>query len=353
MSALERQSGLNLPRRLAAAWVLFGALAALAWGGVTAWPHTQPSLLELFHYLPYPVVLLPSALAVPCAMALGWTWRCLAVASLCVCVVWPMGWRWGGGEAGTVPVRFMTYNIKSYIANIHPSGLVALEREFVRQRPDIAVLQDAQLLDDERRRGQPVLKQRWLGELHYRTQGQLLIASRWPIGDCVVGNIPAGHRALQYFSCAVQHPEQPLRVVTTHFVTPRDGLNAVRHQGWQGVPAWLRNHGDRLRQSRLLAAHLAQLPPGPVVLGGDLNAPASSAVVRQLLRTGLRDSHALAGRGLGHTLGHALLGQWGLSFLRIDHVLVSADVGVVASRVGGAEASEHRPVMVDLVLRRH
>lgn len=106
---------------------------------------------------------------------------------------------------------------------------------------------------------------------------------------------------------------------------------------------------DRLVQSGLLAEHLRQMKR-PRIVAGDLNAPETSAVVKTLLHTGLRDAFSSAGVGYGYTHGHAL--KLGMSFLRIDHVLVSDDIGVVQTEVGGAVASEHRPVIADLLLVR-
>ena len=105
----------------------------------------------------------------------------------------------------------------------------------------------------------------------------------------------------------------------------------------------------RLEQAGLLAEHL-RLMSGPTVLGGDLNAPEASAVVQTLLNTGLRDAFSAAGSGYGYTHGHHLLR--GLSFLRIDHILVSKDIGVSDAFAGGREASQHRPVIADLWVHR-
>jgi endonuclease/exonuclease/phosphatase family metal-dependent hydrolase len=55
--------------------------------------------------------------------------------------------------------------------------------------------------------------------------------------------------------------------------------------------------------------------------------------------------------GYGYTVGHAL--RPGVSLLRLDHLLVSADIGVAQCFAGSAAASEHRPVVADLWLRRH
>ncbi len=74
-------------------------------------------------------------------------------------------------------------------------------------------------------------------------------------------------------------------------------------------------------------------------------------VVRNLLYTGLRDAFSSAAFGYGYTHGHSL--RFGLSFNRIDHILVSDDIGVGDAIVGGRKGSEHRPVIADLWLKRH
>ena len=64
----------------------------------------------------------------------------------------------------------------------------------------------------------------------------------------------------------------------------------------------------------------------------------------------LRDAFAAGGRGYGHTHGHSLKPRF--SFLRIDHILVSPSLGVRNCYVGSQYASQHRPVIADLLVRR-
>ena len=87
-----------------------------------------------------------------------------------------------------------------------------------------------------------------------------------------------------------------------------------------------------------------------MIVAGDLNAPEGSPIVGALLDTGLRDAFSSAGFGYGYTHGHSL--RPGLSFLRIDHILVGPTIGVGNCFVGGKEGSEHRPVIADLFLQR-
>lgn len=65
---------------------------------------------------------------------------------------------------------------------------------------------------------------------------------------------------------------------------------------------------------------------------------------------GLRDAFSSAGWGYGYAHGHAL--KLRFSFLRIDHILVSPGLGGTDSFVGVMGASEHRPVIADLLLQR-
>jgi endonuclease/exonuclease/phosphatase (EEP) superfamily protein YafD len=177
-----------------------------------------------------------------------------------------------------------------------------------------------------------------------------VIASRYPLDRCGRGRLgPATGADASYLHCVVRVAGLELTVVTVHFASPREGLNAARHEGLDGIDDWRRNYGSRLAQAHALADDMRRAPR-PLIVAGDLNAPVSSPVLRSLLDTGLRDAHSSVGRGFGYSYGHDL--RPGFSFLRIDHILVSADVGLAGTHVGGRTASEHRPVIADLLLRR-
>lgn len=122
---------------------------------------------------------------------------------------------------------------------------------------------------------------------------------------------------------------------------------AVRGKFWQGLEAWRENFSDRLTQSRVLTADIVRLS-GPMIVLGDFNALESSPVVQIVKSAGLQDTFSLAGRGYGYSHGHAL--DRGLDLLRIDHILVSDGFHVQIGAVGGGEASEHNPVIADMVL---
>ena len=66
------------------------------------------------------------------------------------------------------------------------------------------------------------------------------------------------------------------------------------------------------------------------------------ARARNLPASGPRDGSSNAGKGYGYTAG--------FPFLRIDHILVSPEIGVGDCFIGSAQASPHRPVIADLYL---
>jgi endonuclease/exonuclease/phosphatase (EEP) superfamily protein YafD len=344
--------------------LLLGLLAAssvvLAPGVSQAWS------VELLRYLPYPAWIGVGVLALVLSLRLNWLWRAASAAGLLL-VAWPlMGLQLHGGEAGSGRLRVMTYNIKSY----HASGAGAFARiawEVVQHDPDILVMQDAGMVDlDQRSENESVrtmLRDRKLYDF-----GQYIVASRLPLQGCKPGDISYRGEPHTYVRCTVLVRGREIDLITAHLLSPREGLNATRHDKLEGLDDWRQNYADRLSQARKLVQDIVTTPapaaapkaaskgetalarPRPLIVAGDLNAPESSPVIQALLDVGLRDAYSAAGNGYGYTHGHSL--RLGFSFLRIDHILVSQGFGVADSFVGGKEGSEHRPVIADLWLDR-
>lgn len=332
--------------RLVVAAVAVGLL--LVWLGLSNDPESHAALALLL-YVPYPVYLVPAVLALIWSFSLGWRWRVLAMGSVLFVLTVLMRPALGSPDDGYRRVRLMTYNIKAYLAVHRPAGVADLAMEVLQHDPDVVVMQDAgQLLDV--RYTLPTSSKTILGQREVYAFGQYIVASRFPMKGCVPGWIPYNGQNHSYVHCVISVNGTDFDLVTVHFVTPRDGLNAARSGGVKGLGAWRDNMNKRLTQSGVLAEHL-RLMKRPRVVAGDLNAPENSSVVQDLLDTGLRDAFASAGLGYGYTHGHSL---WpGISFLRIDHILVSDEIGVSDAFVGGKVASQHRPVIADLLLVRH
>jgi endonuclease/exonuclease/phosphatase (EEP) superfamily protein YafD len=335
--------------KVARATVLLVALGVLfVWLVLSSDPESHPAL-ALLQYVPFVAYVLPAVLAVCVSAWLGWVWRVVALGSLALILTSVMGLAWGEPDEGYGHIRFMTYNVKAYLATLRPHGTSELALEIMQHDPDVVVMQDAgQLIGLQQ--GQPEVFKAIMGKREFQAFGQYIIASRLPIKDCSPGFIPYRNQQHTYFHCVLIAHGKEIDLVTVHFTTPRDGLNATRHEGLKGLDAWNGNMNDRLVQSGVLAERL-RLMKRPRIVAGDLNAPESSTVVQTLLHTGLRDAFSVAGKGYGYTHGHSL---WpGLSFLRIDHILVSEEIGVEDAFAGGKIASQHRPVIADLLVVRH
>jgi endonuclease/exonuclease/phosphatase (EEP) superfamily protein YafD len=122
--------------------------------------------------------------------------------------------------------------------------------------------------------------------------------------------------------------EFDLRIVATHPPPP--------------VGSRLAGHRDRQLAD---IAEFAAKSTRPVVVAGDLNATPWSSAFQTLVSQGnVRDSG----------LGRGIAGTWPTwtpwPLLPIDHVLISPTVGVRDRWVGPPVGSDHRPVIVDLVV---
>lgn len=331
-------------RYFVAAAALCAAFLALAFqfAGESAW------WAELARYVPYPAYLLPALLAAGAGLLLSWPWRLVAAATLALVFGPIMGLKFGTGESGTGRLRVMTYNIKDYVALRRTGGFAEIAWEINLHDPDIVVLQDADKLA-HRHQIDPKPTAALFGDRQVVTSGQFIIASRLPLRNCRDGDVSFPGERHHYQRCTVVAHGKEFELFNVHLLTPRAGLNATRHERLGGIDDWQENVASRMFQARALARDVAAASR-PVLLMGDLNAPEHSPVVRALLGTGLRSAWATAGTGYGYTHGHSLRPH--ISFARIDHVLASPVFGIADAQVGGKDASEHRPVIADLWVRR-
>ncbi len=301
--------------------------------------------VEIARYVPFPVYLLPALLLVACAWPLGKGWRVVSLVAPAIVATEIMGLSLGAPDTGSGRLRFMTYNVKAYLARKAPDGYARLAWEIASQDADVIVMQDATPMSTDAELPAPI-RAALKGRQIY-AQGQYIVASRFPLSHCGPGEMSYDGEPDDFAHCTLSVGGRDIDLFTAHFVSPRDGLNAARGTRHGGLREWEANFQDRLAQSIQLTAAVRGATR-PVIVAGDLNADERSPVVRRLLATGLRDAFSSASIGYGYTLGHAL--RPGFSFLRIDHVLVSKDIGVLDCAPGGREGSEHRPVVADLVV---
>ncbi|MEQ1686861.1 MAG: endonuclease/exonuclease/phosphatase family protein [Burkholderiaceae bacterium] len=340
-------AGHSLLLRVAKCFVAMVAGATIALSAAFVL-QAQAWWIELARYAPYPVYLLAAGLALLTSLWLKWAWRAAVLLALALVASVIMGFVWGNPDKGSQRLRVMTYNIKSYLADERPESYSRIAWEVLENDPDILVLQDAQrLIDAKGAMPEPVRKM--LDGRTVHVYGQYVVASRYTMRDCGPGKISFRGRTHTFVRCVVTAHSVDIDLFTAHFLSPREGLNATRYEGAAGLDDWQQNFEDRMTQARALAEVVAS-SRRPVIVAGDLNAPEGSPVVGALLDAGLRDAFSSAARGFGYTHGHAL--RPGISFLRIDHILVSPTLGVLDCFVGSKDGSEHRPVVADLLLKR-
>ena len=164
-----------------------------------------------------------------------------------------------------------------------------------------------------------------------------------------------------FLRCRVQIGQDSISVYNVHFNSPREGLSSfgmVRKRP-QFLPEAIHridnNAEVRLTQARALRELIRQ-ERGPVIVAGDLNSTDVSLSYLELRDAGLRDAFDESGRGYGYTYGHFLLQNkfpWlSLSWMRIDHIMMSSQLHARRCWTGTATASDHRPCFADLVLKR-
>ena len=307
-------------------------------------------LAELSRFLPYYWVLLPLLVSVGVALFLGPVWAALALANLALFGVATMDLNWASLPDPAAPgthVRVLSYNIKALSARHKLGGIAEIEREVQQYAPDVVALQDAQRWLTENDDRVPAAARPVFGLPYVVAFDQYVLASRYPLEDCQAGPLGSSAKAAHFLHCTLRIGGHTVQLVTAHFVSPRSSLLATKSELLDGLLDWKVNLATRLSQSQTLLGKLSQMPK-PLLLMGDLNAPEASPVVANLKLAGLRDAFAQAGRGWGYTHGHALAQR--MDLYRIDHILVSAELSVQHAEVGSSEASEHNPVIADLLL---
>lgn len=244
----------------------------------------------------------------------------------------------------------MTWNVKY---GMHDElAHMALINDIERNNPAVLLLQDAHgaLIG-------PLEK--YFNNWNVRSYGQYIIASRLPLGELQVQRISFPGEEHAWVRTRLLIGGTAVALYNVHFQTPRWGLNAlrvVRKKPWylpKAVQQLEDNVAARFTQVRTLRDYIRK-EQGPVIIAGDLNSPDASKVCATLRDAGFHDAFAEGGKGYGYTYGHFLLKHRlpaiDISWMRIDHIMVNSQFQSRHCWIGTGEASDHRPVIADLVL---
>ena len=324
-----------------ASWAYLAAVVLVAvvmWGwGDRAIPGTVLLFMGRWVFLLPLLALVPAALLMRRDLLLP-----LALAGLVV--VGPiMGFRTGwrrllSAPAGT-PVRVVTYNAGggAVLAQVLPEFLS-------RWEPHVVALQECR----DALAAAVRLSTGW----HQYVGREICLLSRFPIRDASVMDRSGLDRVKQseakeiggagyVVRFVLDGPRGPIRVGNLHLETPRKGFEGLMELDFR-----------RFRMNteiRDIESHLArewvEQGAGPLLVLGDFNTPVESRIFRQHWGH-LSNAFSVAGTGLGMTKHN------GWIRVRIDHVLTSDEWHVERVRIGTETYSDHRPLVVDLVLKQ-
>jgi vancomycin resistance protein VanJ len=282
---------------------------------------------------------LPLAAFVP--LAAVWRRRMLwPLAAAVLLVVGPiMGfclpWARLAGSSSTT-IRILTCNLKG-----HCRDNAALDALISESDADIVAFQG----------WKPDARVHWPDGWHVCGQGELVVASRYPVSEVSLWSGPQGDgvsRRPDVFYCRVSLPQRDIAFCSAHFPSPHYGLaetldrrTLISDRGRQLIgqeTAERRTHAQT-------AVDLAREIELPLVLAGDFNTTADSTIYRQTW-SHFNNAFTRGGLGFGYTERPGIHGwQFGL---RIDHILSSSHWRPYRAWVGPDVGSDHLPLLADL-----
>ncbi|HXU02876.1 MAG TPA: endonuclease/exonuclease/phosphatase family protein [Polyangia bacterium] len=153
------------------------------------------------------------------------------------------------------------------------------------------------------------------------------IASRLPVRDLEV----FWSAELPQLRGVLRLDDRDVELVSIHLLPPRT-LDYTRyyHLGADALLDIVRRFGSR-----------------SFIVAGDFNSTPDSDFATRM-RDVADDAWEAGGRGFGFTWPN---GMFQLPPIRLDHVFVSRDLGVLGARVGVGAGSDHRPVVADIARR--
>jgi endonuclease/exonuclease/phosphatase (EEP) superfamily protein YafD len=301
----------------------------------------------LFYFPRLPLLLPPAVLLIDSILRKDIAPVAVNIASLAVVAGPLMGLSVGGllssqAEANAAPpIRVLTSNIQG--GQSRPYNLL---HEIRRSRPDIILLQEVtpqslELLEQE------------LADWRGVSSGEFWVAARERpriVGECQTR--PFGRTTA--LACETSVNGEPVTVVSVHLTTVRWGLEKLLGQAplegaTSRVDAFVDFESLRFEEARATREWTRTLK-GPLILGGDFNATPQLRLYSAHW-SGLANAFTDAGLGYGYTARCDDPAFWPANtpWVRIDHLLSSADWRCMNVGRGRTAGSDHRLVWADLV----
>ncbi len=239
-----------------------------------------------------------------------------------------------GAASESIAVRVAIWNVAGHMSK--KSDVLATLSEFA---PDLCLLQETGSGARSFLPGD--LVERWEG-FHWIAVGDCGVLSRFPI-RCV-GNVnDQGARKRQFVEVELPGGARIL-AANVHLMMPP----IVRNITIADAPvAYRTGHALRTAQygplMRQIENHLAKLETETAILAGDFNVGADARSLAPI-RERLDDVWLTHGLGWGATVASSF------PVARIDHCWVSKDIEPASARVVPTEVSDHRILLVDLIV---
>lgn len=219
--------------------------------------------------------------------------------------------------------RIRIYYVNVHARNKNLEGILAEARSY---DPDVIVLAEMQRWWwMEMIARNPLPDYPYGTNLERRNAGDVGVFSRLPVQR--MQQIGVEERFALGLDVAVG--DQTLRVFALHSPRPTPNSRNSYFQFWNAI------------------ASAVTAKQGPVLVIGDFNATQYSRVYRQLQEGGLRSAHEDRGRGWATTWPS---GDFRMPLIRIDHAFLSPEVECVAVEEGEAPGSDHKSLVVDLIV---
>jgi len=238
----------------------------------------------------------------------------------------------GRSHGGRV-IRMMTYNLRQ-----GERGIRKIARVIQDVNPDILCVQEVNAWD---KWGDPVWQlEQLIPGWHMVRDGELATFSRHPIISSSVHYLSAGtQRAV--LAARIRIAGRELDVLNTHFNIASERHLCVWYH--DAAPSRIRHTASVMAAQAWELIRVAAPCSNALVIAGDLNMPPRWNAYR-LIEDRYRDAFRAAGWGLGCTF------PANLPVTRIDHIFLGPAIGAKRCFVPRTRASDHRPVVADLVI---
>jgi|GEM_PF-6630675 len=238
--------------------------------------------------------------------------------------------RFNERDRRETPIKVMTFNVQT--AKRGADGVVEAIRA---ANPHVFMLQEAE------EAGTPFhAKLRALPGYRVLIDGGMAFGTRLPVLKHTTSALPNNptHRPIQHVD--VDLGGRQIHFLNVHLLPSR--VDSTLLSAPASLPSYIVDLAQRQSAQIDALMRVATKLPFNAIIGGDFNSPPATPPYRSMT-LGYRDSHTVAGNGYGYTMPS------NFPISRVDYVWVPTNFGIVNSEVLDTKASDHRPLVAEVV----